>query len=66
MERTGEYKTKFMHLMKGNGKSIHRENGGSNVSGHGVGDKDECRRRRGNQYEVNSATRSDKKTVKLG
>jgi hypothetical protein len=55
-----------MRLMKGNGETIYRENWGSNVSGHGVGDKDECRRRAGNQYVVNSATRSEKKAVKLG
>ena len=39
---------------------------GSNVSGHGVGDKDECRRRGENQYVVNNATRSEKKVAKLG
>ena len=66
MEGTGEYKMKCMPLMKSSGEKRTPRERGSNVSDHGVGDKDDCRRRAVNQYVANSATSSEKKEVKMG
>jgi len=69
-KKEGEEKKKFMMKRRGGGKGRKGGGGGggggSNVSGHGVRDKDEWRWRARNQYVVNIASRNEKKAVKLG